>query len=80
MEKYKKKPYDPLCPGGIIQGNPVLKSVVNPESTNAHIFFSHEEFTNHCTHDCKDVQTCSEEHKKAIMKIFRNHNKPVSGD
>ena len=78
MEKDKRKPYDPICPGGIIQGNPMLKAVVNPDNRNAHIFFSHDEFTKHCTHDCKKIRTCTEEHQKAIVKIFRSYNKPVS--
>ncbi|EKD25458.1 MAG: hypothetical protein ACD_80C00048G0003 [uncultured bacterium (gcode 4)] len=77
MEKSKRDPREPLCPGGIIQGNPILEAVLNPDPKNARVFFSHKKINEHCSNICKEQQKCSEEHKKTILDLFRSYNKPV---
>jgi len=70
--------HDPLCPGGIIQGEPSLKAVVNTSDTNEGIFFEHSELVDHCNNHCKKKDECTIAYQQAIADIFLKYHKNIS--
>lgn len=72
----QREPREPICPDGIIQGNPALKSVIKTTGKNPRIFFHQEDIDNHCTFTCTNAHLCTEEHKKTIVEIFASYDFP----
>lgn len=64
-----------LCPEKLIEGNPKLEVIINPQVGNVHIISTPKEFEKYCQHICTHKNTCTDEHKKAIFEILNNFSK-----
>jgi len=77
MKPLNKELREEICPGHIIQGNPILKAVVNISHHDPNIFFEHKDIVNYCTNHCTQIVKCKEIYKKHIANIFTRYDKEV---
>jgi hypothetical protein len=64
-----------LCPEKLIEGNPILEVIVNPQVGNVHIIKMPKEFTTYCNHICTHKNECTQQTQEKILTILNNFSR-----
>ena len=65
-----------LCPEWLIESDPSLKAIVNPNRDDAQIYFNKLQLAKHCTKDhCHHRKSCTEDIREKLIAMFDTFDK-----